>query len=96
MLSMEQQMPSVSDFPFSKPHRSYSIIVSRAHTCRSARHGDLDFASKWTAMSFYENDGRRVLHHLETLDCIEAARIKAMNDEALAREHDLNQVPLCF
>jgi hypothetical protein len=94
-LSMEQQKTSVSDTPINVPQRSHNMIGSRAHTCRSARHGDLDFASKWTAMSFYENDGRRVRHHLETLDCLEAARIKANEDEALAREGDLNQVPLC-
>jgi hypothetical protein len=52
---------------------------------RSARHGDLDFASKWNALSFYENDARRVEHHLETLDAIEAARVQAL-DEADAEK----------
>ena len=36
-------------------------------------------------MSFYENDARRVRHHLQTLDAVEAARVQGLDDADVAR-----------
>lgn len=46
---------------------------------RSTRCQDLDHASKWAAMSFFETDPRRVKHHMEILEDIEhAERVDAI------------------
>ena len=43
-------------------------------------------------MSFYENDGRRVRHHLATLDAVEAARLFHLQQEHAARRDRLERV----
>lgn len=38
---------------------------------RSTRCSDLDTCSKWAALSFFENDPKRIRHHLDILKVID-------------------------
>ena len=50
-------------------------------------------------MSFYENDGRRVRHHLEMLEAAEASRLAALDAAAAQHEARIDEVspvhPVC-
>lgn len=55
---------------------------------RSTRCKDLDHASKWAAMSFFETDPSRVKHHMDILEGVEQME---MLDAAVAKETALQQ-----
>lgn len=68
------ELPILLILPTSARHQALRSAAEGTAACRSSRRADLDCASHWCGLSYYENDYARICHHLETVNTIEQQR----------------------